>query len=50
MPKPVTPVTLINDAARKGVAIQRYRLTKDQGEEIKRIERDQGEYFQFPPC
>lgn len=41
MPKPATPVTLVNDAARKGVSIARFRITKAQGEEIKRIEREQ---------
>ncbi len=42
VPKPTTPVTVINDAARKGVSIGRFRITKAQGEEIKRIEREQG--------
>ncbi|HVS89742.1 MAG TPA: hypothetical protein VHF01_16165 [Candidatus Acidoferrum sp.] len=42
MPKPATPVTVMNDAARKGVSIGRFRITKAEGEEIKRIEREQG--------
>ncbi len=42
MPRPATPVTVINDAARKGVSIARFHITKVQGEEIKRIERAQG--------
>ncbi len=42
MPKPATPMTVINDAAKKGVAIHRFRITKAQGDEIRRIEREQG--------
>lgn len=42
MPKRATPVTVINDAARKGVAVHHFRITKAQGDEIKQIEREQG--------
>ncbi len=38
MPKPATPMTVINDAAKKGVAIHRFRISKSQGDEIKGIE------------
>jgi hypothetical protein len=41
MPKP-TLHDVINSAARKGVSVTRFRITKDQGAEIKRIEREQG--------
>ena len=44
MPKRATPVTVINDAARKGVTVHRFRITKAQGDEIKRIEREQGHH------
>ncbi len=42
MPKPAQPHDVINDAAKKGVSIARFRITKAHGEEIKRIEREQG--------
>jgi hypothetical protein len=42
MPKPATPVTVINDAVRKGVAVHRFSITKAEGDEIKRIEREHG--------
>jgi precorrin-4 methylase len=41
MSKPATPVTVINDAAEKGAAVHRFRITKTLGDEIKRIEREQ---------
>ena len=42
MPKPARPHDVINDGARKGVSIGRFRICKAQGEEIKRIEREEG--------
>jgi len=42
MPKPATSVSMINDAARNGVSIHCFRITKAQGDEIRRIEAEQG--------
>jgi hypothetical protein len=42
MPKPARPHDIINDAAKKGVSMARFRITKAQGNEIKRIGREQG--------
>ena len=43
MLKPPRPHDIINDAARKGVSIHRFRITKAQGDEINRIEAEQGQ-------
>ncbi len=42
MPQPAGPHDVINQAAKQGVAVCRYRITKKQGAEIKRIERKEG--------
>jgi hypothetical protein len=42
MPKPLGLHDVINQAAKQGVSVGRYRITKEQGAEIKRIEREQG--------
>ncbi len=41
MPKATGLQDVINDAARKGVSIARFRITKAQGEKIKKLEREQ---------
>jgi hypothetical protein len=42
MPKPTGLHDVINNAARKGVSVTRFRITKEQGAEIRRIEREEG--------
>jgi hypothetical protein len=42
MPRPAKPHDVINQATKQGIAVCRYRITKEQGAEIKRIEREQG--------
>ncbi len=42
MPNPAKPHDVINQAAKQGVAVGRYRITKEQGAEIKRIELEKG--------
>jgi hypothetical protein len=42
MPKPARPHDVVDQAARQSVAVGRYRITKEQGSEIKRIEREEG--------
>ena len=42
MPKPPRPVDVVNQAAKSSVAVGHFKITKVQGEEIKRIEREQG--------
>jgi|GEM_PF-5294118 len=38
----VTPMTVVKQAVKNGVNVTRFRITKEQGEEIKRIEREHG--------
>jgi hypothetical protein len=42
MPKPTRLRDVFNDATRKSVSIARFRITKVQRHQIKRIERQQG--------
>jgi hypothetical protein len=42
MSKPARTHDLINDAAKKGISVARFLITKAQGEETKRVEREQG--------
>ena len=42
MPKLARPQDVVNDATRKGVSMARFRITKAQSEEIKKVEREQG--------
>jgi hypothetical protein len=35
-------IVSVNQAAKQGVAVGCYRITKEQGAEVKRIEREQG--------
>jgi hypothetical protein len=46
MPKPsVTPlIDFARQGAKHGVVTQRHRITKEQGEEVRRIEREQGHH------
>jgi hypothetical protein len=37
-----TPMTVIKGAVKNGVNVTRFRITKEQGEELKRIEREHG--------
>ena len=43
MPKPARPHDIINDAAGKGVSISRFKISREQGAEIKKIEQTQGQ-------
>jgi hypothetical protein len=42
MPKPMRPHDVVNAAAKQGVGMARFRISREAGAEIKRIEREQG--------
>lgn len=42
MPKPARPHDVINDAARKGVSIGRFKISKADGRKILELEKTQG--------
>jgi hypothetical protein len=39
MPRPLKPVDLINDAARKGAAVARFKIDRADGLRIKKLEQ-----------
>ena len=43
MPKPARPVDVINSAQKNGVALSRFRITKEQAAELWRIEHKEGQ-------
>jgi hypothetical protein len=36
------PPVLIENARKNSVAVQRHKISKEQGEQVKKLERDQG--------
>jgi hypothetical protein len=42
-PSAASPAGVINTAAGQGVAIGRYRITRDQAKEIRRVEKKYGQ-------
>lgn len=43
MPKPARPVDVVNQAAKNGVGMARFRIRRDQAAEIKKLEREHGQ-------
>jgi hypothetical protein len=42
--KPVRPVDVLNQSLKAGVSVQRYRISREDGERIKKLERKSPEF------